>query len=45
MRETKKEREQGNWGNWNWERGMGIGELEELEPRREGNGNSAIEEC
>jgi len=25
--------------------GMGTGELGELEPRREGNGNSAIGEC
>jgi len=45
MRETKREREQGNWRNWNRERGMGIGELGDLEPRREGNGNSAIGEC
>jgi hypothetical protein len=38
MRETEREREQGNWGNWNRERGMGPGELGELEPRGEGNG-------
>jgi hypothetical protein len=37
MRETEREREQGNWGNWNRERGIGTGELRELEPRGEGN--------
>ena len=37
MREIEREREQGNWGNWNRERGIGTGELGELEPRGEGN--------
>jgi hypothetical protein len=27
MRETEREREQRNWGNWNQERGIGTGEL------------------
>jgi hypothetical protein len=37
MRETEREREHENWGNWNRERGIGTGELGELEPKGEGN--------
>jgi len=44
MRETEREREQGNWGNWNRERGIG-GTGTERRGEWEGNGNSAIGEC